>query len=378
MVPINTVRQGRAEQSLATASRPGGEAPEILGLDRYPALGECHRRGLRRLGEDEPPDHTVETDALDEARFGLAVRPKARSPRSPRPQELRPGSHHGTRRHDLIAERERGARRCARQRGRRPFRALDPREGTTPHRGPQCPRRRVRTPGSRRQQQRWDDLLDRSGLESRRLEQVRQSPAYGPLLAARRDAEAHGLDVEQTFPGLVATRPLDDAKDPAAVLRDRVDRWAQGVGSSRRASTNLIPGLIPRAVDVTDPDIARCLDERDEAMQRWARALAEQAIERSQIWVRRLGIAPTDPRARERWIEAVTTVVAYRDRWNIDDEYVPLGSKGPARTIEAINQRNLARAALDRASRLSYASGVRRPEPEAIDVGLIPTGGPSL
>jgi hypothetical protein len=184
--------------------------------------------------------------------------------------------------------------------------------------------------------------------------------------------------VEQTFPGLVATRPLDDAKDPAAVLRDRVDRWAQGVGSSRRASTNLIPGLIPRAVDVTDPDIARCLDERDEAMQRWARALAEQAIERSQIWVRRLGIAPTDPRARERWIEAVTTVVAYRDRWNIDDEYVPLGSKGPARTIEAINQRNLARAALDRASRLSYASGVRRPEPEAIDVGLIPTGGPSL
>ena len=85
------------------------------------------------------------------------------------------------------------------------------------------------------QRQRWDDLLGRSGLEPGRLEQVRQSPAYGPLLAALRDAEAHGLDVEQTLPRLVAARPLDDAEDPAAVLRDRVERWTEVVGSSRRA-----------------------------------------------------------------------------------------------------------------------------------------------
>jgi hypothetical protein len=228
------------------------------------------------------------------------------------------------------------------------------------------------------QQQRWDDLLDRSGLESRRLEQVRQSPAYGPLLAALRDAEAHGLNVEQTFPGLVATRPLDDAEDPAAVLRDRVDSWTQVIRSSRRASTNLIAGLIPRAVGLTDPDMVRGLEEREEAMQRRARVLAEQVIERNQIWVRPLGVAPSEPRARERWMEAVTTVVAYRGRWNIDDEHLPLGPKGPARTIEAINQRNLARAALDRASRLSYASGAPRPEPGAVNVGLVPTGGPSL
>jgi conjugative relaxase-like TrwC/TraI family protein len=228
------------------------------------------------------------------------------------------------------------------------------------------------------QQQRWDDLLDRSGLEPGRLEQVRQSPAYGPLLAALRDAEAHGLDVEQTFPGLVATRPLDDAEDPAAVFRDRVDRWTQVAGSSRRASTNLIAGLIPRAVGLTDPDLARGLEERDEAMQCRARALAEQVIERNEIWVRRLGIAPSDPRARERWIEAVTTVVAYRDRWNIDDEHLPLGPKGLARTIEATNQRNLARAALERASTLSSAAETQRSEPGAADIGLIATGGPSL
>jgi hypothetical protein len=124
--------------------------------------------------------------------------------------------------------------------------------------------------------------------------------------------------------------------------------------------------------------MVRSLEERDEAMQRRSRTLAEQAIERNALWVHRFGIAPTEPRAKERWIEDVTTVVAYRDHWNIDDEHLPLGSKGLARSIEAINQRSLARAALDRASRLSYASETRRLAPEAVDVGLIPTTGPSL
>jgi len=67
-----------------------------------------------------------------------------------------------------------------------------------------------------------------------------------------------------------------------------------------------------------------------------------------------------------------------RRYWNIDDEHLPLGPKGSARSIEAIDQRNFARAALDRASRLSYSSGARRPEPEAVDVTLVPTGGPGL
>jgi hypothetical protein len=228
------------------------------------------------------------------------------------------------------------------------------------------------------QQQRWDDLLDHSGLGPRRLAQVRRSPAYGPLLAALRDAEARGIDVERTVPGLVAARPLDDAEDPAAVLRDRVDRWVQVGGSSHRASTNLIAGLIPRAVRLMDPDMVRGLEERDEAMQRRARVLAEQAIERNQTWVCRLGIPPSDPLARKHWLDAVTTVVAYRERWSIDDEQLPLGPKGPTQTIEGINQRNLAQAALERASRLSGAAETQRSELNRVDVGLVLTTGPSL
>ena len=51
------------------------------------------------------------------------------------------------------------------------------------------------------QQQRWDDLLDRSGLEPGRLEQVRQSPAHGPLLAALRAVEAPASTWNGLSPG---------------------------------------------------------------------------------------------------------------------------------------------------------------------------------
>jgi hypothetical protein len=219
------------------------------------------------------------------------------------------------------------------------------------------------------QQQRWDDLLDRSGLEPCRLEQVRQSPAYGPLLAALRDAEARGLDVEGTFSKLVAARPLNDAADPAAVIHGRVDRWAQAAGSRRRAGTNFIAGLIPRAAGVTDPDMARALDERDRAMQRRARELAELAIEQGQAWVSRLNISPSNPAERERWIEAVSTIAAYRDRWNIDNDYRPLGSNRAAKTIEAGSHRKLAKAAVERALRITFEAGAERAEVRSADAG---------
>ena len=48
--------------------------------------------------------------------------------------------------------------------------------------------------------------------------------------------------------------------------------------------------------------MARGLEERDEAMQRRARELAEQAIEQNQLWVRRLGV-PTFRSARQRTLD---------------------------------------------------------------------------
>ena len=150
------------------------------------------------------------------------------------------------------------------------------------------------------QQQRWDHLLARSGLEPRHLEQVRQSPAYGPLLAALRDAEARGLELERALPRLLAARPLDDVENPAAVIRGRVDRWARSAGSTPRTGADLIAGLIPRAAGVTDPDMARGLEERDETMQRRAGHWPRTPSNRT-----RLGCTASAPRLRIRSPEHV-------------------------------------------------------------------------
>jgi hypothetical protein len=107
----------------------------------------------------------------------------------------------------------------------------------------------------------------------------------------------NSINVEAIFPSLVAARSLDGAADPASVMHSRVDRWAQAATSRRRAETNRIAGLIPRALGVTDLDMARALHERDVAMQRRARDLAAQALERGQPWARRLGAPPADPSA---------------------------------------------------------------------------------
>jgi conjugative relaxase-like TrwC/TraI family protein len=200
------------------------------------------------------------------------------------------------------------------------------------------------------QAERWDGLLKASGLDPGQLEQARQSEAHGPLLAALRDAEACGLDVEAVFPKLVASRWLDGAQDAASVMHGRVDRWTRAAARRGRPASNLIAGLIPRALGVTDPDMARALRERDVALQARARELAAEALEAGQPWTRAFGAPPTEAARRQQWIEAISTVAAYRHRWNIGDDDRPLGSD-PDITI--IDDRKRAAVAIERALRLS-------------------------
>ena len=202
-------------------------------------------------------------------------------------------------------------------------------------------------------QQRFDELLDHSGLGVDHLEQIRQSDSYGPLLAALRDAESRGLDVNRHLPELVAARGFADAEDPASVMNARVRRWAQTAGSNRRLGVNLVAGLIPRAVGVTDPDMARALDERESHDATPRASWPSSAVAQGQAWVGSLGVPPTDPIARERWMQAVTTVAAYRDRWNIPVDHTALGPDNPVEPVEALRDRTRARAASKLAIKLS-------------------------
>jgi hypothetical protein len=215
-------------------------------------------------------------------------------------------------------------------------------------------------------QQRFDELLARSGFAPNHLERIRQSPSYGPLLAALRDAESRGLDLNRHFPELVAARGFDGAEDPASVVNERVRRWAETAGSNRRPGVKLVAGLIPRALGVTDPDMARALDERENTMQRRARELAERAVAEGQAWVSSLGVPPTDPIERARWMRAVTTVAAYRERWNIPVGHIPLGPDNAIEPVEALRDRTRARAATKLAIRLSGSVAMPRAEPNHV------------
>jgi hypothetical protein len=96
------------------------------------------------------------------------------------------------------------------------------------------------------QADRWAALIGNVGLGAEQVAAVHASDAYGPLVAALRDAEARGLDVDHALPQLVAVRPLADADDVAAVLHHRVDTWVERAASRRQPTTDLIAGLIAR------------------------------------------------------------------------------------------------------------------------------------
>jgi hypothetical protein len=140
------------------------------------------------------------------------------------------------------------------------------------------------------------------------------------------------------------------------VLHKRVERFIDAGGSRRTGRANLIGGLIPRALGVTDPDLARALEERDQALEGRAWTLAQDAVISRAPWLHQLGERPDDGAAQKQWLRAICAVAAYRDRWNIGDDHRPLGADDAITSGEQASQRELARSALRRAVTLSRRS----------------------
>jgi hypothetical protein len=205
------------------------------------------------------------------------------------------------------------------------------------------------------QADRWETLLEACGLTTRQLTAVRASQAHAPLLAAFHKADACGLDIESTFPLLVAGRALGGAGDIASVLHGRVDRWVAKASSGRALSDNMIVGLIPKARGVDDSDMKQALIEREGAMEQRALTLAEQAIEAGRPWVRRLGAPPSDPARRLGWLREVRIVASYRDRWSITGPTV-IGRRDDASSVEQLGHHERAQAAVDRAVAITRAA----------------------
>jgi len=134
----------------------------------------------------------------------------------------------------------------------------------------------------------------------------------------------------------------------------------------RRAGTSLIAGLIPRAVGVTT-QTWREPRGKDEAMQRRGAGLASTHRAESDLGSPARHRA-TEPRAERTLDRSRYDSCRLSDRWNIDDEHLPLGPK-PS-TEHRSDQTTRPRTGLpsDRASRLSYTSGGPAPKPEVVDV----------
>ena len=165
------------------------------------------------------------------------------------------------------------------------------------------------------QAQRFEDVFDNLGLRSDQLIEIRESDSYGALLSALREAESYGFKFEKDLHRLVKARATDDAVDLAALLHGRIDKWIINIGSRRDYGQNLIAGLVPRAINVIDPDLERALLERENAMELNATKLAEKSIKSNARWITELGPPPGGPSGKKVWLDTVSMVAAYREYW---------------------------------------------------------------
>ncbi len=204
------------------------------------------------------------------------------------------------------------------------------------------------------QAQRFEDVFDDLGLRSDQLAEIRDSDSYGALLSALREAESYGFKFEKDLQRLVNARATDDAVDLAALLHGRIDKWIVNIGSRRDYGQNLIAGLVPRAINVRDPDIQRALLERENAMDIRATKLAEKALKSNAQWVTELGPPPGNKSRKKVWMDTVSMVAAYRDYWNIGDHPSPLGSEEGVTTLVQTSQRVQLQQCLDQIPKLNY------------------------
>ncbi len=206
---------------------------------------------------------------------------------------------------------------------------------------------------------RWDELIARSGLTPDQVQAVTESPAYGPLLAGLRTAESRGLDVNAALPALVAQRTLIGAEDVAAVLHERIARWATTAGADRATRNRSIVGLVARADGVTDPDMQRALAERAQAMEQRAQVLVDRALAAREPWIAALGAPPADPRSGAAWAHEARTIAAFRELHKVAGD-TPASLNDGGGSLMALGDARAAIAAWHRAEAITVGTD-RRP-----------------
>jgi hypothetical protein len=180
------------------------------------------------------------------------------------------------------------------------------------------------------QHDRFSALLLDAGLTKSEHTSALASPSFGPLGAGMRRAEAEGVDLTHLLRTAVAMHDLDDARDIAAVLHERIRHLTQGrrVDPTGIAS-RFIAGLVPEPLGPMSEEHRQAISERADRIEDYAGGLVDAALAQGARWVHLLGDRPPTAAARTRWDTAAVTIAAYRDRYAVTSD-APLG--GPAAT----------------------------------------------
>jgi conjugative relaxase-like TrwC/TraI family protein len=199
--------------------------------------------------------------------------------------------------------------------------------------------------------QRWEAVLGQIGLPAEVVAMARRSPEWAGLLGALRDAEDRGLDARAAISQL-ATLPIGPEQDPAAVLRARIQRWERATGGRWAPRQDLVAGLVPRATGVDDGELAKAINEREEAIARRAHDLAEHAVRAGAPWAKPFGAPPTSPAVANAWRDRLAVIAAYRDRWQVTSPGI-LGDDAGVGSLQQAAHRARARRAGQEAARLA-------------------------
>jgi len=191
------------------------------------------------------------------------------------------------------------------------------------------------------QRDRFVDLLRRSGLTAEQHSADVESSAFGPLAAALRRAEAYHHDLERLVPRIVNQHGLVDADEIAAVLKYRLDKaTARPPHGMRHVRPRLVAGLIPEPLGPMNAQDREAIGERKRLIEARARVLADQAVAAREPWTRRFATPPASENDRDCWLEALATVAAYRDRYEITSN-LPAGGGVANEAQRADRQRAL-------------------------------------
>ncbi|WP_161632061.1 MobF family relaxase [Nakamurella lactea] len=191
------------------------------------------------------------------------------------------------------------------------------------------------------------DLLHTTGLPN--AAELVADPEFGQIATAIRSAHQWQLSGDALRRHLADNTPVPVACGDVA---EQIRRWtaAQTAGRSR-PTRRLIGGIVPDAsAGLGDGQFLTAMTERATLIESRVERLAERAVISQPAWLKDslVGKSAQAMTLSPRSATAVRQVVAYRDRWNIEDPRHPLGPRltASAGISQRMDRRHAERAVL--------------------------------